>query len=87
MEGRPLSSRAAHGAADRDGGDQGWRIRVRRPFEDFAPVARGDAHLEPTQEKRLQFAFALHVNAAARLQREETDEVTRDILGHVDSIW
>ena len=46
----------------------------------------GDAHLDPSQEKRLQFAFALHINAAAWLQREGTDEVARDILGHMDSI-
>jgi len=45
------------------------------------------ARLDPAQEKRLQFAFALHVNTAAWLQREGTDEVAGGILGHMDSIW
>ena len=45
------------------------------------------ARLDPAQEKRLQFAFALHVNTAAWLQREVTDEVAGGILGHMDSIW
>src|SRR6202048_4844760 len=44
------------------------------------------ARLDPAQEKRLQFAFALHVNAAAWLQREGTDEVAGGILGNMDSI-
>jgi hypothetical protein len=44
------------------------------------------ARLDPAQEKRLQFAFALHVNAAARLQQEGGSEVAGDILGHMDAI-
>ena len=49
-------------------------------------ASRRSSRLDPAQEKRLQFAFALHINAAAWLQREGTDEVARDILGHMDSI-
>ena len=44
------------------------------------------ACLDPAQEKRLQFAFTLHVNAAACLQREGADEVAGRVLGHMDSI-
>src|SRR6202040_3724750 len=52
-----------------------------------APNApRPCGRLDPAQEKRLQFAFALHVNAAAWLQREGTDEVAGGILGHMDSV-
>src|SRR5262249_19125242 len=40
----------------------------------------------PAQEKRLQFAFALHVNTSAWLQREEISKVAGCILGHMDSI-
>jgi hypothetical protein len=61
-----------------------WRYRELRLLE--AARAKRRHRLGPTQEKRLQFALTLHVNAAAWLQRDGTDEVARNILGHMDSV-
>src|ERR1700675_766972 len=58
-------------------------------FSQFDPTRKSHAwcaRLDPAQEKRLQFAFALHVNASTWLQREGTDELAGGILRHMDSI-
>jgi hypothetical protein len=72
-------------------GKRGGALSVGTSFDCLSRAERRRMHpagarLDPTQEERLQFPFALHVDAAARLQCEETDQVAGCILGHMDSI-
>src|SRR6202165_4722531 len=73
-------------------GKRGGALSVGTSFDRPSRArAASDAHrrcarLNPAQEKTPQLALALHVYAAAWLQREGTDEVAGGILGHMDSI-